>query len=254
MSETQSTSDLKRRKDAARAHTTGSVFSCGLLIAGAFVLLATVFGFQTPPAIETPSVKGIAPPPPRRVDFTPQSVFEVSETHYRLIIENNLFRPLGWTPPRPTEPYRLIGEPETCVRRDHTPTSNSTIHHRTSNIYRDIRLKPRRGHRSGRHPVKTGDTLHAGAAPHPNATERFLTSLDETPTSGANEGPPAEQCWQISRFPLTILYCLLAYGCVISKFYVCFLFTRFFISAMLLLLLRFGRFFGLDWKSLRIGA
>jgi len=28
---------------------------------------------------------------------------------YRIIIDNNLFRPLGWTPPRPKEPYRLIG-------------------------------------------------------------------------------------------------------------------------------------------------
>ena len=28
---------------------------------------------------------------------------------YRTIIDNNLFRPLGWTPPRPSEPYRLIG-------------------------------------------------------------------------------------------------------------------------------------------------
>lgn len=28
---------------------------------------------------------------------------------YRTIIDNNLFRPLGWRPPRPKEPYRLIG-------------------------------------------------------------------------------------------------------------------------------------------------
>ena len=28
---------------------------------------------------------------------------------YRTIIDNNLFRPLGWTPPRPKEPYRLLG-------------------------------------------------------------------------------------------------------------------------------------------------
>lgn len=28
---------------------------------------------------------------------------------YRTIIDNNLFRPLGWKPPRPQEPYRLIG-------------------------------------------------------------------------------------------------------------------------------------------------
>ena len=28
---------------------------------------------------------------------------------YRTLIDNNLFRPLGWKPPRPREPYRLIG-------------------------------------------------------------------------------------------------------------------------------------------------
>ena len=28
---------------------------------------------------------------------------------YRTIVDNNLFRPLGWRPPRPREPYRLIG-------------------------------------------------------------------------------------------------------------------------------------------------
>ncbi|MDE0553306.1 MAG: hypothetical protein OXI24_03770 [Candidatus Poribacteria bacterium] len=28
---------------------------------------------------------------------------------YRTIVDNNLFRPLGWRPPRPREPYRLLG-------------------------------------------------------------------------------------------------------------------------------------------------
>ena len=28
---------------------------------------------------------------------------------YRTIIENNIFRPLGWTPPKPTTVYRLLG-------------------------------------------------------------------------------------------------------------------------------------------------
>ena len=28
---------------------------------------------------------------------------------YRTIVDNNLFRPLGWTPPRPRNPYRLLG-------------------------------------------------------------------------------------------------------------------------------------------------
>jgi len=32
-----------------------------------------------------------------------------SSPFYRMIIDNNLFRPLGWTPPRPQELYRLTG-------------------------------------------------------------------------------------------------------------------------------------------------
>lgn len=28
---------------------------------------------------------------------------------YQTIVNNNLFRPLGWRPPRPREPYRLLG-------------------------------------------------------------------------------------------------------------------------------------------------
>ena len=182
--------------------------ACGLLIAGALVLLSIVGVVRVPsplpPIPDVSAVKEIPNSPPRlgeqpralwRARFHSSDLLSLQSDFYRTIIDNNLFRPLGWTPPRPIEPYRLIGEPETYIRRDHTPTSHSTIHHRTSNIYRDIRLKPRRGHRSGRHPVKTGDTLHAGAAPHTNATDRFLTSLGETPTSRSNEGAPTEQCW-----------------------------------------------------------
>lgn len=33
----------------------------------------------------------------------------LSSTFYRTIIDNNLFRPLGWTPPRSQELYRLTG-------------------------------------------------------------------------------------------------------------------------------------------------
>ncbi len=86
-----------------------------LSIAGAFVLLVTLFfAFRTPSSTDTQSMKGIAPPPERRVRLTPQSVFD-SEAFYQTIISNNLFRPLGWTPPHPTEPYRLIG---TILPRD----------------------------------------------------------------------------------------------------------------------------------------
>ncbi|MDE0685260.1 MAG: hypothetical protein OXI63_20220 [Candidatus Poribacteria bacterium] len=40
---------------------------------------------------------------------------EGDDSFYRTIINNNIFRPLGWTPPRPVESYRLIG---TILPRD----------------------------------------------------------------------------------------------------------------------------------------
>lgn len=84
--------------------------ACGVILAGAFILLVTLFfAFKTPPPIETQSVKVIQPPAKRRVRLAHPPVLDVSETYYRTIIDNNLFRPLGWSPPRPPEPYRLIG-------------------------------------------------------------------------------------------------------------------------------------------------
>ena len=83
--------------------------ACSLSIAGAFLLLGTlVFAFLTPLPIETQNVKVIEPSHPRRVRLAYPAVFE-TEAFYRTIIDNDLFRPLGWTPPRPKEPYRLLG-------------------------------------------------------------------------------------------------------------------------------------------------
>ncbi|MYA70659.1 hypothetical protein F4009_11595 [Candidatus Poribacteria bacterium] len=53
-----------------------------------------------------------------RVQRTPPAVFE-TETYYSTIIENNLFRPLGWTPPRLVKPYRLLDTISHC--RANTP-------------------------------------------------------------------------------------------------------------------------------------
>ena len=73
-----------------------------------FILLAIVLAAlqETPPPEEVS--RSVSPLPPRRVRLSSPPAFD-SESYYRTIIENNLFRPLGWTPPRPTEPYRLIG-------------------------------------------------------------------------------------------------------------------------------------------------
>ena len=98
----------------------------GLWMAGAFVLLAIIFvvrvlspsekvaarsGRVLPlslPAIPEAVKRDTLPVSPRRVHQRTPAVFD-TEAFYRTIIDNNLFRPLGWTPPRPTEPYRLIG-------------------------------------------------------------------------------------------------------------------------------------------------
>ncbi|MDE0401199.1 MAG: hypothetical protein OXL96_25670 [Candidatus Poribacteria bacterium] len=80
----------------------------GLLIAGAFLLIGVFFLYRS---------SGV-----RRDGFHRQSCscrcwracFDVppvdfdSDAYYRPIIAYNLFHPLGWTPPRPTELYRLI--------------------------------------------------------------------------------------------------------------------------------------------------
>lgn len=87
----------------------------GLWIAGASVLLLIVVVVRvpspSPPDPEPVTVQ--TETEPRRVQRTPR-VFN-SETYYQTIISNNLFRPLGWRPPVPREPYRLLGEPETCA-------------------------------------------------------------------------------------------------------------------------------------------
>ncbi len=79
-----------RRKDAAGGMRPRSVFSCGVILAGACVLLVTLFFARQTPTISQ-SVSVIAPPPPRRVRQTPPPVFN-SEAFYRTIIDNNLFR------------------------------------------------------------------------------------------------------------------------------------------------------------------
>ena len=107
---------------APQNHNNNRLRVGGLLMTGAFIFLAVVFVVRvlspSPPTPE-PVKERTAETEQRRVHRTPPPVFEVSETYYRTIIENNLFRPLGWSPPVRVEPYRLVG---TIIPRDaHTP-------------------------------------------------------------------------------------------------------------------------------------
>ena len=104
----------------------------GLLIAGAFILFlfVVVVGVLSPsprsPEREPIPIEILpaerfqrpASAPPRQVsDWR-------AEAFYRTIIDNNLFRPLGWRPPVPREPYRLIG---TILPRSETHTPPQAI-------------------------------------------------------------------------------------------------------------------------------
>lgn len=79
-----------------------------LLIFGAFVFCLVLFFFGRGSPEARLTVKGVPVSSVDRDLSVPVVAFD-SESFYRTIIENNLFRPLGWSPPRPKEPYRLIG-------------------------------------------------------------------------------------------------------------------------------------------------
>lgn len=82
-----------------------------LIVVSVSLLIVTVFRIQTqPPSNETISVPSPAANGNRYSKVTPRPGDNgSSDAFLRTIIDNNLFRPLGWRPPRPREPYRLIG-------------------------------------------------------------------------------------------------------------------------------------------------
>ena len=82
-----------------------------LSIGAILLLFAVFFTFRTPS--EKPALLRIKVVPTSAVVSGAARSLEMpvfdSESYYRTIIDNNLFRPLGWTPSRPKEPYRLLG-------------------------------------------------------------------------------------------------------------------------------------------------
>lgn len=81
-----------------------------LLIAGASLLIGIFFIYRSlgASAERVVEVKVVPIEASSRARALPPAAFD-SFAYYRTIIDNNIFRPLGWTPPRPVEPYRLIG-------------------------------------------------------------------------------------------------------------------------------------------------
>ena len=80
-------------------------------IAGAFIFLLWVFFVFRSSGVRTETVLTVKVVPVEATSsrgLSPPVLGFDSVAYYRTIIDNNLFRPLGWRPPRPIEPYRLI--------------------------------------------------------------------------------------------------------------------------------------------------
>lgn len=97
-----------------------------------FILLTHTQAQNETPPEETVS---ISPRGFRKPFSAPQETLKDFQTtdFYRTIIDNNLFRPLGWRPPRPREPYRLLG---TMIPTDRITGAQAIIQTTHRNITR----------------------------------------------------------------------------------------------------------------------
>lgn len=104
----------------SRLKETTGLFSARKLLLLVFVVCGLavflIVSFHTPPP--RPQMHPQRPIPSESVGFPldriqtrrkTESVRFEDTDFYRTIIDNNLFRPLGWTPPRSVSPYRLLG-------------------------------------------------------------------------------------------------------------------------------------------------
>lgn len=102
-----------------------------LLIAGAFLLIGVFFLYRSSGA-RTETVKTVKVVPVDATSSRRQSfpVIDFDSEFYKTIIDNNLFRPLGWRPPRPKERYRLLG---TIMPKNADALPNAIIQATTGN-------------------------------------------------------------------------------------------------------------------------
>ena len=56
---------------------------------------------------------------------------------YRTIVDNDLFRPLGWSPPRPTETYHLLG---TIIPKDGSTEAQAILQSTTARTTYIVRI------------------------------------------------------------------------------------------------------------------
>lgn len=100
---------------------------CYLCIAAAILFVFSVFfAFRTPRPQQAVLRIKVLPSSAvvLGVDRSIESPVFDSESFKRTIIDNNLFRPLGWRTPRRVEPYRLIG---TILPRSATTPSQAIV-------------------------------------------------------------------------------------------------------------------------------
>ena len=85
-------------------------FAMGIILVLPLLFANTQHLPSTPPnkTVRVSTPRGIIKRPLLTKNREVEVPFQETE-FYRIIIDNNLFRPLGWKPERPKEPFRLIG-------------------------------------------------------------------------------------------------------------------------------------------------
>jgi len=102
------------------------------------LLLCSLLLKPSPPAAKARRVSINTPRSPKRLAPRQDTLSDFQKTEfYRTIIDNNLFRPLGWRPPRPREPYRLIG---TLLPRDGDTPKQATVQRTTTRRTSTVRI------------------------------------------------------------------------------------------------------------------
>jgi len=110
------------------------------------VLVFVIFGFFGTPRKQTADTTK-KEKRPAEIPITPKKREKIGHTHtppladfqktefYRTIVDNNLFRPLGWRPPRPKDAYDLLG---TLIFTDGKSEAQAILRHTTTGKTRPV--------------------------------------------------------------------------------------------------------------------
>ena len=103
-------------------------FIIGIIIIGIITTIGFYLYAPNTQGYQRPVVKNkvisperkVEPPPNKKVEDKSANALVLPDAFYQTIIDNNLFRPLGWQPETPQPKYRLLGTQIATNTTQHT--------------------------------------------------------------------------------------------------------------------------------------